>query len=74
MPLRQIDGEEETASCDEVATIIRHATYCCGKMMGFASLYPSYAPYFASANAPKIRAQDRMPLWKLLRSYFSFGE
>ena len=34
----------------------------CDKMIGFASLYPSYALYFASANAPKIRAQERMPL------------
>src|SRR6478609_10808065 len=33
---------------------------------------PVYFP--ASANAPRIRAQERMPLWKLLRSYFSFGE
>jgi hypothetical protein len=24
MPFRQIDGEEETASCDEVATIVGH--------------------------------------------------
>jgi hypothetical protein len=36
------------------------------EMMGFASLYPSYeatrSHYFASANAPKIRAQERMPL------------
>jgi hypothetical protein len=24
MPLRQIDGEEETASCDKVATIVGH--------------------------------------------------
>jgi hypothetical protein len=39
------------------------ATYWRGKMMGFALLYPSYdALYFASANAPKIRAQERMPL------------
>jgi hypothetical protein len=39
------------------------------ELMGFAALYPSYgaplefARYFASANAPKIRAQERMPLW-----------
>ena len=26
------------------------------------------------ANAARIRAQLRMPLWKHLRSYFSFGE
>ena len=26
------------------------------------------------ASAARIRAQERMPLWKLLSSYFSFGE
>jgi hypothetical protein len=37
-------------------------------MMGFAALYPSYGSYpiriylGASASAPKIRAQERMPL------------
>src|SRR5712664_969868 len=27
-----------------------------------------------SASAARIRAHERMPLWKLCRSYFSFGE
>src|ERR1043166_561321 len=27
-----------------------------------------------TASSARIRAQERMPLWKLLRSYFSFGE
>jgi hypothetical protein len=49
----------------------RYAVMTClrDELMGFASLYPSYtaipqlAPYFAaSANAPRIRAQERMPL------------
>src|SRR6202008_3948429 len=33
-----------------------------------------FAPYFTSASAARMRAQERMPFWKLLRSYFSFGE
>jgi len=50
----------------------RYAVMTCSRneLMGFASLYPSYtatpqlaAYYFASAKAPRIRAQERMPLW-----------
>jgi hypothetical protein len=39
--------------------------YSHDEVMGFAALYPSYyCCYFAcSASAPKIRAQERMPLW-----------
>jgi hypothetical protein len=37
-------------------------------------LQPAPPQRGASASAARMRAQERMPLWKLLRSYFSFGE
>jgi hypothetical protein len=41
-PIRQVDGEEERASGDEVAAIVGHSQ---PGTMGFASLYPSYASW-----------------------------
>src|SRR5437868_12363324 len=44
-PLRQIDGEEEAAPGNEVATIVGHAgmlAWCCDDVMGIAALHPSY--------------------------------
>jgi hypothetical protein len=43
MPLRQIDGEEQAASGEEVAAIVGHgAIFSIGEVMGIAALHPSY--------------------------------
>jgi hypothetical protein len=41
-PLRQVDREEEAATRNAVATIVRHPGLCPEAMMGFATLSPSY--------------------------------
>src|ERR1017187_7805862 len=43
------------------------------ELMGFG-YRPDLLYRGASASASRIRAHERMPLWKLFRSYFSFGE
>src|SRR5436190_8887016 len=73
-PIRQVDGEEEAASGYEVATIVGHGQT---KDDGFRFALPilrELRRQRISESAAKMRAQERMPLWKLLRSYFSFGE
>ena len=70
----KIDRKEEAPAGDEIATVFSHGPPA-WRSDGFRFALPILRHlYFASASAPKIRAQERMPLWKLLRSYFSFGE
>ena len=51
--------------CGEARSQVRRATVALLSLFGRASAQPRRA---------RMRAHERMPLWKLFRSYFSFGE
>jgi hypothetical protein len=61
--LSQVSGEEEAAAAAEVSTIVRHyasmAFNLSAPVMGFASLYPSYALRTASMPGGEIRSELR---------------
>ena len=84
-PLRSLRPKKrprwKCLSCFRVTTDVLALTNRSGKV-GFVPAFlfsgglkrRSFRPFSIYASAESILAQERMPLWKDFRSYFSLGE